>query len=86
MSNTTLEKILRDEMVRYLVTKAIFCPVTGQVLDERTCVVLNDIDGDPLMVLSPDGWTRIAAKVENQARLLEKGVTVDLNTILPRRN
>ena len=55
MSDTTLEKILRDELVRYLVSKAIFCPITHQVLDERTCVVLNDTDGDPLIVLSPDG-------------------------------
>lgn len=85
-NNTTLETILRREMVRHLVSKAIFCPITHTVLDADTCVVLNDTDGDPLIVVSPAGWEQIAENVENHVRLAERGITVDINTILPRRH
>ena len=70
-----LEEILRAEMVKYLVQKTIFCPNTGQLLDIRTCVILNDTDGDPTAVLSPDGWNNISA--DNRELLAERGITVD---------
>ena len=72
---TDLEIILRNEMVKYLVQKTILCPGTGEVLDVRTCVILNDADGDPVAVLSPTGWARITP--ENREVLAERGITVD---------
>lgn len=68
-----LEIILRTEMVKYLVQKTIFCPGTGQLLDARTCVILNDTDGDPAAVLSPSGWANVT--VENRDLLTERGIT-----------
>ncbi len=50
---TELETRLRNELIRYLVQRAIFCPLTGQVLDYRTCTVLLDADGDPVSVYAP---------------------------------
>ncbi|TIH33806.1 hypothetical protein [Subtercola vilae] len=55
--STTLESILRDQMVTYLVSRSITCPITGKVLDTRTCVTVTDRDGDPSVVLSPKGCT-----------------------------
>lgn len=68
-----LEEILRAEMVKYLVQKAIFCPGTGELLDVRTCVVLNDEDGDRVAVLSPAGWANVTPA--NRELLAERGVT-----------
>lgn len=57
--STTLESIARDQMVAYLVGRVITCPVTGAVLDARTCVAFADADGDPACVVSPEGWEAI---------------------------
>ena len=46
---------LRKQLVRSLVQRAITCPLTGAVLDVRTVAVVNDADGDPAIVLSPEG-------------------------------
>lgn len=58
----TLETLLREQMVTYLISKAITCPVSGAVLDVRTCVVLVDADDGPARVLSPEGWETLAAR------------------------
>ncbi|MCJ1675754.1 hypothetical protein MT355_21005 [Rathayibacter sp. VKM Ac-2929] len=77
-----LEAILCNQMVTYLVSKNIFCPRTGAVLDSRTCVVLNDVDGDPAVGISPEGWQQIAKDPATLDRLAERGLTVDMNTAL----
>lgn len=74
---TDLTSILRRNMIRHLVQKTIFCPTTGQILDVRTCVVVNDRDGDPHAVLSPEGWASISD--ENKTLLHSLGVTVTTN-------
>jgi len=68
-------------LVRFLVSKAITCPNTGEVLDERTCVVLLDSDGDPAAVISQQGWANLVA-IGNDA-LLEKtsGLVPDPTTV-----
>ena len=58
----TLETLLREQMVTWLISKAITCPVSGALLDVQTCVVLVDADGDPARVLSPEGWKTLAAR------------------------
>lgn len=78
----TLEATLRNQMVTYLVSKNILCPRTRAVLDSRTCVVLNDVDGDPAAVISPEGWQQIAKDPATLDRLAERGITVDINTAL----
>lgn len=72
---STLAETVRDEMIRYLVSKAIACPKTGAILDVRTCVVINDNDGDPLAVLSPEGWAQIDQA--GRAAITAHGFTVD---------
>ena len=69
-----LEEILRTEMVKYLVQKTIFCSGTGQLLDVRTCIVLNDADGDPAAVLSPAGWANVTPA--NRELLADRGITI----------
>lgn len=78
----TLEAILRDQMVTYLVSRHILCPRTREVLDARTCVVLNDEDGDPAFVVSPEGWKQITKDPDTLDRLAQRGLTVDINTAL----
>jgi hypothetical protein len=60
---------VRDAVVRNMITfrvqKDIFCPVTGQVLDIRTCVaVVGGPDNDDVLaVVSPEGWQQKGDKV-----------------------
>ena len=70
-----LKETLHAELVRYLVQKAVFCPGTGAVLDVRTCVVLVDADGDPAVVLSPEGWANVPEA--NRELLTGRGITVE---------
>lgn len=44
---------MNENMIRFLVQKYITCPVTGNILDMRTCAVILDRDGDPLAVYDP---------------------------------
>lgn len=76
-----LTKSVHRHLVRFLVSKAIFCSRTGEVLDYRTCVVLLDRDGDPAVVLSQQGWADIVA--EGNDALLEKsaGLVPDPATV-----
>lgn len=75
-----LTAYVRRGMVLGLVAREIICPYTGQVLDVRNCVVLNDADGDPAFVLSQEGW---ASLHQFQRDLLAKthGLTVDPTTV-----
>lgn len=57
--STTLENIVRGQMVAYLIGRVITCPVTGAVLDARTAVAFTDADGDPAYVVSPEAWEAI---------------------------
>lgn len=72
-----LQEHMRFELKRALVSRAIFCPVSGDVMDVRTCVTVLDKDGDPSTVLSPAGWD---ALVEQDGtivtRLADGGFTV----------
>ncbi|MCS5735789.1 hypothetical protein [Herbiconiux daphne] len=69
--STTLENIVRGQMVAYLVGRVITCPVTGAVLDARTCVTFIDADGDPAYVVSPEAWEAI--KTNAKARVYFEG-------------
>lgn len=64
---------LHAQMVRALVQKEITCPITGHVLDLRTVAVINDRDGDPAMVLSPDGAASIKNDPKKAAALAKHG-------------
>jgi hypothetical protein len=77
-----LADILRKEMVKYLVQKEIFCPITQKVLDMDTCVVVNDKDGDPALVLTQDGWTQLLEVAERRGEAaLAGGYAVDVSTV-----
>jgi hypothetical protein len=53
------QDLMRKQLVLALVQRAIFCPVTHEVLDVRTCVVVLDADEDPTAVLSPEGYRQL---------------------------
>jgi hypothetical protein len=74
-----LQEHLRTQLVRYLVQRAITCPITGDVLDVRTCAVVLDADGDPAAVFSPEGGRLIAAT----AGALRPGYTLMATTSTP---
>jgi hypothetical protein len=78
---STLQETVHREMVRHLVSKAITCPLTGAVLDVRSCVVLVDSDGDPVYVMSQTAWTLLTP--EQVAALQAKGFVVDPATVRP---
>lgn len=80
----TFEQNIRHNFVKYLVQKAIFCPITGDVLDVRTCVVILDKDGDPHAVISPGAYRELLAASERTGLpILAEGLTFDENS-LPR--
>lgn len=70
-----LQQHMRAQLKLSLVQRHIFCPVSGDVMDVRTCVTVLDKDGDPNMVLSPAGWDAI--RDESLPKLLAAGYTVD---------
>ena len=81
-----LQDTVRRNMVKFLVSKAITCPRTGEVLDARTAVVFVDSDGDPAAVMSQDGYTEFANEAtavgtSPDARLAHLGLTVDPLTV-----
>jgi hypothetical protein len=76
-----LQELIHRNMVKDLVRRAIWCPITGDTLDVRTCVVLLGRDELPLKVISPRGWHIIAEDPEKIARLSELGAHVDPSTV-----
>lgn len=81
----TFEQTIRQNFVKFLVQQKIFCPITGDVLDVRTCVVILDADGDPAGVISPAAYRRIAEMAEDRGLepsfALAEGNTFDENTL-----
>ncbi|MFB2586983.1 hypothetical protein [Herbiconiux liukaitaii] len=78
--STTLENIVRGQMVAYLVGRIITCPVTGAVLDARTAVAFTDDDGDPAYVVSPEAWAAIKTNPTARACLVgTRGYTLSEN-------
>lgn len=68
--------MLKKQMVRYIVQKYITCPVTGDVLDERTCIVVFDHEGFPLTVWSPAVGDILKKDPELVALIQERGHTI----------
>lgn len=50
---TTMREIIDRENIRALVARDVTCQQTGKVLDAKTCLVVRDKDGDPMLVLDP---------------------------------
>ena len=68
------EEKMRDILRLALVQTAIFCPVTGAVLDIDTAKFLVDNDGDPAYVLSPEAYDAIASSCNVIESLAAKGL------------
>lgn len=71
---TEIEQHVDRQMVLYIVQRNIFCPVTGAVLDIRTCKWFVDSDGDPAYVLSPEAYDAAVSQPNIVAALAEKGL------------
>lgn len=67
---------LHDMLVMTMVQRNIFCPITGAVLDVRTCGILFDSDGDPAYVCSPEAYAAIVATAPVREALAAKGLHV----------
>lgn len=78
---STITEYVDREVVRCLVQREITCPRTGDVLDVRTCVVLRDSDGDPVAVVSQDGWAAIVNDGGDAILKKTHGLTVDESTV-----
>lgn len=71
---TDIQQEVDRQMVLYIVQRNIFCPITGAVLDIRTCKWFVDADGDPAYVLSPEAYDA-AVSVESVVEALsQKGL------------
>lgn len=71
---TDIQQEVDRQMVRYIVQRNIFCPVTGAVLDVRTCKWFVDADGDPAYVLSPEAYDAAVSEPEIMSALATKGL------------
>lgn len=67
-----MQSVVRENFIRFLVQKHIFCPLTGVVLDYRTCTVILDSDGDPAQVFAPS----IGEKLREIPNSLAPGYTL----------
>lgn len=77
---------MRQTLLRSIVQRTIFCPVSGDVLDVRKCVVFVDRDGDPSQVLSQRGWKHLSDVTTDKghdpvAILAEQGIFLDRSTV-----
>lgn len=79
---TPLEDHMRREMRRFIVSKHMFCPITGEVLDMDKSVFILDADGDPIAAFSQGGWARAKNLAEEfGSALLADGYSVDESTV-----
>jgi hypothetical protein len=60
---------MTETLLRSIVGRTMFCPVSGRTLDFRTCVVFVDNDGDPSQVLSQEGWATLVSATEKHTGL-----------------
>lgn len=83
---TPLEQRVDRELIKALVQRAITCPVSGSVLDVRTCVVFRDADGDPSAVVSQAGYVTLRDEHPDRLEALAaSGHTVDTATIKEKK-
>lgn len=68
-----MHDIVDKQMIKALVMRDITCQQTGKVLDTRTCLVVRDKEGDPILVLDPSAQDN--EKLMN--RIDSAGWTVD---------
>jgi len=62
------------QMVLFIVQRNIFCPVSGNVLDLRTCKWFVDADGDPAYVVDPEVYDKVVAQPATVEALAERGL------------
>lgn len=68
--------------IRGIVQRQIWCPITGKVLDYRTCAVLRDGDGDPINVYDPSVLDALTPEAAEE--LAAMGKTLTPNPLLER--
>lgn len=51
-----IEDKVNREIMKAAVAHAITCQVTGEVLDYRTAVLIENAKGRTLACISPEGW------------------------------
>lgn len=61
----TLRTLAHREAIRALVQRQITDPINGEVLDVRTVVVIDDVDGYPVAVYAPSAWEHVLATAES---------------------
>lgn len=71
---THVQEVVDRMMVKYIVQRQIFCPVTKEVLDVRTCKWFVDADGDPAYVLSAKAYDAAVAVPAIVESLRKKGL------------
>ncbi len=54
-----IKRAARQATIEFVVSKKITCDTSGQVLDARTTVVIEDADGRTLGAVRKDEWRRI---------------------------
>ncbi|WP_280303226.1 hypothetical protein [Nocardia abscessus] len=70
MPTDPMRQMLVTKVIKYFVVQNIFDPISGKVLDVRTCAALVTGDDDVLMVADPDRLRRQLAEPETCAALL----------------
>lgn len=76
-----LSTVLRERMIRHLVQRKITCPVTGKVLDVRTCTVISDEHGIPEFVYAPEVGQRLSNNPELVADFERAGYQIDTRKV-----
>ena len=71
-----IETVVRRNLVKSLVQRAILCRYTGALLDMDTCAVIVDRDGDPHTVVSPSAADLIEANEDAMRGLADGGYAI----------
>lgn len=71
---TDIQQRVDRQMVLFIVQRNIFCPISGSVLDIRTCKWFVDKDGDPAYVVSPEVYDRVVVQPDTVTALAERGL------------
>lgn len=75
----TAEQIASRELLRMMVARHIFCPISGAMLDNRTAVLVeatDDAGNEQTVIMAPEVYAKKAPEVAATARKFGLTITV----------
>lgn len=75
----TPEQIASRELLRMMVAREVFCPISGALLDNRTAVLVeaaDDAGNEQTAIMAPEVYAKKAPEVAAMARKFGLALTI----------